>query len=503
MVESIQKASQSFSNRMIGKISLAPMVRIVRYIFSITALQNSLPFRLMAKNYGADYVFSEEIIDRKFQACTRYFNEELNCIDYVSTRDYSIVFRVREEEKNQLILQIGTNNAETAINAVETCQLDICGVDVNMGCPKKFSTGGGMGSALMRDLQNAKHIMKSLVDRFGEQMSVSCKIRVFEDHEKTMEYVLAMQEAGVHWISIHPRTAAEECRVAARWYEIKQIIDTGLIKIPILGSGDMLSPLDVNKFLKFTGAQGAILARGAIHNPAIFQLNQQMVDPNAINEDFECWQDNTLPEIKQAVVIDQKETQDNSKQTKKQKQKPKNDDENVEFSQNLVRVFEQRYHKHPMQLNILDLVKEYFKICIETGNNFQNSKYNILYILKTHKEHYELFKRLQLGRNFTQYAEIFEITEEVKDQIELRQKHFDGQFYRKNKHVIDDQVIKTIEIKANIQANQRQNSQKVDNNPTNQLNEDITVGQKRQQDVNMESIYSDIQDEQSLKRQKA
>lgn len=78
-----------------------------------------------------------------------------------------------------------------------------------------------MGSALMRNLENAKSIMKALVERFGERISVSCKIRVLKTFEDTLNYVLAMQEAGVHWISIHPRTAAEESRVPARWFTVK------------------------------------------------------------------------------------------------------------------------------------------------------------------------------------------------------------------------------------------------------------------------------------------
>jgi len=69
---------------------------------------------------------------------------------------------------------------------------DISGVDVNMGCPKKFSTVGGMGSALMKDLDNARKIMKALVDNFGKRISVSCKIRVFDDFESSLNYVLEM-----------------------------------------------------------------------------------------------------------------------------------------------------------------------------------------------------------------------------------------------------------------------------------------------------------------------
>jgi tRNA-dihydrouridine synthase len=36
-----------------------------------------------------------------------------------------------------------------------------------MGCPMKFSTSGGMGAALMKDINNSKNIMKALVDTFG------------------------------------------------------------------------------------------------------------------------------------------------------------------------------------------------------------------------------------------------------------------------------------------------------------------------------------------------
>ena len=57
----------------------------------------------------------------------------------------------------------------------------------------------------------------------------------------------------------------------AKWYIVKQIVDSGLLKIPILGSGDMFSPVDIIKFLKFTRANGVLVARGAIHNPTIFK----------------------------------------------------------------------------------------------------------------------------------------------------------------------------------------------------------------------------------------
>ena len=135
----------------------------------------------------------------------------------------------------------------------------------------KFSTSGGMGAALMKDPENAKNIMKALVDKFGHKLSVSCKIRTLDTVYETLDYILLMQDvAKVHFMSIHPRTQAEKSQVPARWFIVKELIDTGKIKIPLLGSGDMFSPLDIIKFLKFTGANGVLVARGAIHNPGIF-----------------------------------------------------------------------------------------------------------------------------------------------------------------------------------------------------------------------------------------
>jgi tRNA-dihydrouridine synthase 2 len=57
---------------------------------------------------------------------------------------------------------------------------DIYGIDVNMGCPMKFSTSGGMGAALMKNKENAISIMEALYTTYGKTMSISCKIRTLE-----------------------------------------------------------------------------------------------------------------------------------------------------------------------------------------------------------------------------------------------------------------------------------------------------------------------------------
>lgn len=67
----------------VNKLILAPMVRI-----------NTLPFRQLIKKYGADYIFTEEIIARKLITCTRHFNKTLGTFDYVSSKDQMTVLRI-------------------------------------------------------------------------------------------------------------------------------------------------------------------------------------------------------------------------------------------------------------------------------------------------------------------------------------------------------------------------------------------------------------------------
>ena len=40
-------------------------------------------------------IFSEEIIDRKFTSSVRVENKLLNTIDYVSSRDYALILRLK------------------------------------------------------------------------------------------------------------------------------------------------------------------------------------------------------------------------------------------------------------------------------------------------------------------------------------------------------------------------------------------------------------------------
>lgn len=94
--------------------------------------------RLLALKYGADIVYTEELVDWKLMKCTRKVNKVLKTIDFVD-KDGLIVFRTCDAEKGKVILQIGTADAERALKTAKLVENDVAGIDINMGCKKTIT----------------------------------------------------------------------------------------------------------------------------------------------------------------------------------------------------------------------------------------------------------------------------------------------------------------------------------------------------------------------------
>jgi tRNA-dihydrouridine synthase 2 len=87
------------------------------HIVTTHALQGTLPLRLLALEYGADLVFTEEIISLKIPQCVREWNGRLGTWDYI--RDKSVGFRTHPSERDRMVFQLGADNATNAVKAAE------------------------------------------------------------------------------------------------------------------------------------------------------------------------------------------------------------------------------------------------------------------------------------------------------------------------------------------------------------------------------------------------
>ncbi|XP_054153886.1 tRNA-dihydrouridine(20) synthase [NAD(P)+]-like [Oppia nitens] len=243
------------------KTILAPMVRT-----------GTLPMRLLALRFGADIVYTEELIDYKLLRCRRSVNTMIGTVDYIDDSG-CIVFRTcPPKERHRLVLQLGTSDARRALRAAKLVARDVAAIDVNMGCPKEFSIKGGMGSALLGQPDKVGDILTTLVSNLPANLPVTCKMRVLPSLDDTIRLAKLIESCGVRALAVHGRTQQERPKDRNRDSYIQAIAQS--IRIPVIASGgsaDITCYEDIDRFRRQTTAASVMIARSAQKNCSIFR----------------------------------------------------------------------------------------------------------------------------------------------------------------------------------------------------------------------------------------
>ncbi|XP_004143428.1 tRNA-dihydrouridine(20) synthase [NAD(P)+]-like isoform X1 [Cucumis sativus] len=238
-----------------NKFVLAPMVRV-----------GTLPFRLLASQYGADITYGEEIIDHKMIKCERRLNEHVGSTDFVEKGTNNVVFRTCSLERKHVVFQMGTSNAARALSAAQLVCQDVAAIDINMGCPKSFSISGGMGAALLNKPDLIHDILTTL--RRNLNILITCKIRLLNSPQDTVELARRIESTGVSALGVHGRRVADRPRDPAKWSEIADVV--AALTIPVIANGDIFEYDDFQRIKVHTGASSMMVARGALWNASIF-----------------------------------------------------------------------------------------------------------------------------------------------------------------------------------------------------------------------------------------
>jgi len=264
-------------------IGLAPMVRA-----------STTPLRILALQYGADFTYTEELVDRSLSQTIRVENKDLQTIDYIKdpatlpkkTRKKlkadnnrpCLILRIDPKiEKGKLICQLGTGDPKLALAAAKRVVEDVDAIDVNMGCPKKFSVSGGMGSALLKDPDRAAQILLTLKNELLGPLGkpLSCKIRLLETTQETVEFVERMISAGADAVAIHARRVGHEPTVAADWNSLEEVLRVLRKRhrnFNFLVNGDFYDRKERVEFMERTKVDGLLLGRPALYNTSTFIL---------------------------------------------------------------------------------------------------------------------------------------------------------------------------------------------------------------------------------------
>jgi nifR3 family TIM-barrel protein len=122
-------------------------------------------------------------------------------------------------EERPITIQLSGNDPDLVANAakqVEQIGADI--LDINCGCPSPKVTGGGHGSALLKDLCKMEQLIKAVIA--AVQIPVTLKYRAGWD-ENSLNYLdtaKMAEAAGIKALALHPRTRAQLYTGLADWF---------------------------------------------------------------------------------------------------------------------------------------------------------------------------------------------------------------------------------------------------------------------------------------------
>ncbi len=140
-------------------------------------------------------------------------------------------------------------------------------IDLNCGCPSNTVTGKGAGSSLLKEPNALYQIARAMVKAVSVPVTVKMRSG-FEDTSLFKENLLAAQESGIRFLTLHPRTKVDGYGPPAKWELIAEA--KSLLKIPLVGNGDILNVQDALNMLKVTGCDALMIGRGSVINPFIF-----------------------------------------------------------------------------------------------------------------------------------------------------------------------------------------------------------------------------------------
>ncbi len=204
---------------------------------------------------GADIVFREMVSS---EAIVRDNEKTMGMTDF-------------DETERPIVQQIfgadPLTMAQSAAKVMEHANPE--GIDINMGCPVYKLTSNFNGAALMKDPELASKIIREMKRAIGNT-PLSVKIRLgWDDPDTFKTFIPIIEDAGADLITMHGRSKKQGYSGTSDWERLLQAKE--IATVPFLANGDIHESYQVKEVLEKTGADGVLIARGALGNPWFFK----------------------------------------------------------------------------------------------------------------------------------------------------------------------------------------------------------------------------------------
>ena len=223
-------------------------------------------FRLICRELGADVVYTEFVNSEGLIRASEKTHKKLEIV----------------EEERPVGIQIYGSNIESMVGGAKIAEAENPDlIDINAGCWVKNVVGNGAGSALLKDPPYMQKLVKEIVNSVSLPVSVKTRLGWDDNSIQILEVAKRLEDVGVQALTVHCRTRKMGHKGEAYWEWIPRIKE--VVNIPVILNGNVLSAYDVKRAFEETGADGVMIARGAIGNPWIFKEAKELLTTGSIS----------------------------------------------------------------------------------------------------------------------------------------------------------------------------------------------------------------------------
>lgn len=226
-----------------NNIALGPMAGVT-----------DLPFRKLCKEMGCGLMYTEMVSAKAILYNNKNTDELL---------------RVDENERPIAVQLFGSDPDIMAEMAARIEEGPYDFIDINMGCPVPKIVGNGEGSALMKNPKLAGDIVAAMVKKCKKPITVKIRKGFDDENINAPEFAKVLEANGASAVAVHGRTREQYYTGNADWDIISKV--KVAVNIPVIGNGDITTPVDAKKMIEQTGCDGVMIGRAARGNPWIFK----------------------------------------------------------------------------------------------------------------------------------------------------------------------------------------------------------------------------------------
>ncbi|MCF8142750.1 MAG: tRNA dihydrouridine synthase DusB [Deltaproteobacteria bacterium] len=214
----------------------------------------NLPFRRIVKRLGAGLVTTEMI----------------SAMGLARQQEKTLKYLKSDPEEQPLSAQIFGSDPRVMAEAariVVDAGVDL--VDINMGCPARKVVKTGAGGALLRSPDRVRDIVSAVRAVCPVPLTVKTRTGWSPDQPVARDIARLVEDCGADAITFHPRFVTQRFSGTADWDIISEV--KSQVGIPVIGNGDVCTPLQALDMMQQTGCDGVMIGRAAMGNPWIFR----------------------------------------------------------------------------------------------------------------------------------------------------------------------------------------------------------------------------------------